>query len=55
MPQPDLPFVHRRSAPALVTLGSPGRRLIVLVLTGLALAGGVVATLPIGYAPLLCT
>ena len=38
------------TAPALVTLGSPRRRLVVLVLTFLALAGGMAAALPSGDA-----
>ena len=40
----------RDSAPPLVTMGSPRRRLIVLVLTFVALAGGMAAALPSGDA-----
>jgi hypothetical protein len=40
----------RDTDPALVTMGSPRRRLVVLVLTFLALAGGLAAMLPSGDA-----
>ena len=40
----------RDSAPPLVTMGSPRRRLIVLVLTFVALGGGMAAALPSGDA-----
>jgi hypothetical protein len=62
MPQPasDFPFAYRLptdvalqirdGAPPLVTMGSPRRRMIVLVLTFVALAGGLAATLPSGDA-----
>ena len=59
-PAPDLPFAYRLptdvalriqdTGPALVTMGSPRRRLIVLVFTFLALAGGMAAALPSGGA-----
>ena len=59
MPQhaADFPFAYRLptdvalqirdTGPALVTMGSPRRRLVVLVLTFAALAGGLAATLPV--------
>ena len=62
MPQhaADFPFAYRLptdvalrirdTAPPLVTTGSPRRRLVVLVLTFMALAGGLAATLPSGDA-----
>jgi hypothetical protein len=62
MPQPalDSPYAYRLptdvalrirdTAPPLVTMGSPRRRLIVLVLTIVALAGGMAAALPSGEA-----
>ena len=62
MPQhaADFPFAYRLptdvalqiqdSGPALVTMGSPRRRLVVLVLTFAALAGGLAAALPSGDA-----
>ena len=56
----DIPFAYRlptdvalqirATAPPLVTMGSPRRRLVVLVLTIVALAGGMAATLPSGDA-----
>ena len=46
----DVPQRIRDTAPPLVTMGSPRRRLIVLVFTFLALAGGMAATLPSGEA-----
>ena len=59
-PAADFPFAYRLPtdvalqipgpSPALVTMGSPRRRLVVLVLTFLALAGGLAATLPSGDA-----
>jgi hypothetical protein len=62
MPHPgaDFPFAYRLptdvalqirdTAPPLVTIGSPRRRLVVLVLTIVALAGGMAAALPSGPA-----
>ena len=62
MPQhpADFPFAYRlptdvalqirATAPALVTMGSPRRRLVVLVLAFGALAGGLAATVPSGDA-----
>ena len=62
MPQhaADFPFAYRLptdvalqirdTGPALVTIGSPRRRLAVLVLTFAALAGGLAAALPSGDA-----
>ncbi len=47
---PTDPSQPRDSAPPLVTMGSPRRRLIVLVLTFVALAGGMAAALPSGDA-----
>ena len=59
-PTPDFPFAYRLptdvaaqiqgTAPALVTMGSPRRRLVVLVLLFGVLGGGLAATLPSGDA-----
>jgi len=56
----DFPFAHRLptdvalqirdTGPALVTMGSARRRLVVLVLTFTAFAGGLAAMLPSGEA-----
>jgi hypothetical protein len=47
---PADPARTHATGPALVTMGSPRRRLIVLVFACLALSGGMVATLPSGNA-----
>ena len=50
MPQLAADLQIENTAPALVTMGSPRRRLIVLVLAIVALAGGMAAALPSGEA-----
>jgi len=61
----DFPFAYRlptdvalqipAPSPALVTTGSPRRRLVVLVLTFVALAGGVAATVRSGDSQAMVT